>query len=179
MRFTSEFSSQMGGFEANAPPAFQQRESLLRMHLKSFPIINVTRFNEELEIPMDSEPLLKKPVDLFPAVPVLPGRPVELKREPAELEHKLAEDGRRNGQNGEKHESEGEHPSENHTESQSTEDGEFCEFEEMELAVSCRRTVSEFVRPPSVYMSGTWGVLVSLGMIVRFSMVPAHAFSTR
>ena len=37
------------------------------------------------------------------------------------------------------HEREAEHPGEDHTESQSTEDGELCESEGIELSVSCRR----------------------------------------
>ena len=85
-----------GRFETNTSPTRQQRKGFPRVPLESFPVVKLARSDDELEIPMFGESLLKKLVSPFPATPILPGWLGEMRRKSAQFEHKLAEGGRCN-----------------------------------------------------------------------------------
>ena len=81
----------MGCFETNTTPPRQQRKALLRMPLERFLVVQLSGSDNEPEISMLRESLLKKLVDMAPVAPVFRMGSVELRRKFTQFEHELAE----------------------------------------------------------------------------------------
>ena len=62
--------NRVGGFEPNAAPPRQQRETLLHMLPELTPVIQLARSDDDPEISTFGKSLLEESVDLGPVTPV-------------------------------------------------------------------------------------------------------------